>query len=255
MKKITFLTFLMFSFFGFSQSYTTGDMTLNSIGGTFLMTGKIDVNTSTVTLTMTGPANSWFGMGFGATSMSDGTGDVVLFDGTTLSDRQFTGSFSAPNVDATQNWTLISNTVNGSDRTIVGTRLLNTGDPNDYIFTNSASPLVLVYARGQSLIIAYHGGDSCGTTNTNLTLGLEDFSLKASEIYPNPTQGNFTIRTKTNLEKVTIYSQTGSLIKTIELPISSNNEIEINATDLQSGIYLLELQNESEKSWKKLIVN
>jgi hypothetical protein len=85
-------------------------------------------------------------------------------------------------------------------------------------------------------------------------LGVEDFSLNATSIYPNPSSGEFYIKTKTNLSKVNLYTQTGALVKTINVTDESK-EVEVNVSGIQSGVYLLELQNDSEKSWKKIVIN
>ena len=47
---------------------------------------------------------------------------------------------------------------------------------------------------------------------------------------------------------------TGSLVKTIDV-MDDAREFSVDVNGIQSGVYLLELQNDSEKSWKKVIVN
>ena len=77
-----------------------------------------------------------------------------------------TGGKNAPNVDASQDWTESSNTVTSGVRTIVATRDLNTSDANDYVFTttnNTALPLL--WAKGTSLTLGYHGARG-GATST-----------------------------------------------------------------------------------------
>jgi len=103
--------------------------------------------------------------------------------------------------------------------------------------------------------LSYHGAPNRAVLlNTPLTtLGVEDFSLNASQVFPNPSNGNFKVVTKTFLNKINVYAQTGALVKTIEVN-SKENENEVSLAGLPSGVYLLELQNETEKSWKKVIV-
>jgi hypothetical protein len=43
-------------------------------------------------------------------------------------------------------------------------------------------------------------------------------------------------------------------MKTVEGDLGAN-ELEINVEELPKGVYLIELQNASEKSWKKIIIN
>jgi hypothetical protein len=255
MKKITILLFaLAFGVKGFSQSKTTGVINLTSN-----MTANFTLNntTSKVTLVLTGPSDRWFALGLGVSSgFSMSSGDVVVYT-TSLNDRNYVG-FAAPATDASQDWTTVSNNVVSGVRTLTLGRALTNADTNDfqlpYASTNSIN---LAWARSgsASTSLANHGGTNRGfATGSFTTLGTEDFSLNTTSIFPNPSSGEFSIKTKTNLSKVNVYSQTGALVKTIEVTDESN-EVELKVSGLQSGVYFLELQNDSEKSWKKVIVN
>lgn len=250
MKKITLgVLFLLLATSMTAQTYSTGTVPLFTTAG-LEYSAKIDVSQTLVTLTLTGPATRWLGIGFGENSMTAG-GDVVIFNGATLSDRTFDGVGVVPLIDSGQSWTVTSNTVSSGIRTVTGTRALNTGEPNDYVFSASPSPITLVFARGQDLTVAYHGGGNCGSTVASFTLDTDKFTLAASQVYPNPSNGEFIVKTPAFLDAITVYSQTGALVRTI--PVGTN-EAEITVKDLQTGIYLLELKNETETSWKKIIV-
>ena len=254
MKKITILLFCFLSFSGFSQSKTTGVISLSSN-----MTANFTLNnaTSKVTLVLTGPSDRWFAMGLGVLEgfgMSDG--DVVVYT-TSLSDRNYIGTV-APATDSSQDWVTVTNLVASGVRTLTLERALTNSDVNDvqlpYSSTNSID---LAWARSStvSTSLANHGGGNRGfATGTFTTLGLEDFSLNATSIYPNPSSEEFYIKTKTNLSKVNLYNQTGALVKTIDITDDSK-EVRVNTSGIQSGVYFLELLNNSEKSWKKVIVN
>lgn len=255
MKKITILLFaLAFGVKGFSQSKATPIINLTSN-----MTAQFTLNSSTskVTLVLTGPSDRWFALGLGVSQgffMS--SGDVVVYT-TSLNDRNFVGT-QPPDVDASQDWTTVSNNVVSGVRTLTLERNLTNSDTNDfqlpYASTNSIN---LAWARSSSAStsLANHGTSNRGFATGSFTiLGTEDFSLNATSIFPNPSSGEFSIKTKTNLSKVNVYSQTGALVKTIEVTDESN-EVELKVIGLQSGVYFLELQNDSEKSWKKVIVN
>src|SRR5690606_40052804 len=62
------------------------------------------------------------------------------------------------------------------------------GENGDYEFSAAPSALTLVFARGESLVVQYHGSGNCGATNANFTLGTDKFSLAESQIYPNPAR-------------------------------------------------------------------
>ena len=255
MKKITLFTFLLINIYAFAQTKTTGIVALSSNLGV-----KLDLNntTSIATITITSLQNSWYGLGFDTTGTPQGNGMtagidcVVLRSATNFSDSKFVGSQN-PAVDAIQNWTIVTNTVSGTIRTIVATRAFNTGDANDYVFNYAASAIDFIYASpGNGIFsVAYHGGSRGYGTGTFTVLGTEDFSLNATTIFPNPSNGSFNVQTKTNLNTINIYSQVGQFVKTILVDDKSKN---VNVSGLSTGIYLLELKNESEKSWKKIII-
>ena len=153
-----------------AQTYTTGVVNLSSTSG-LAMTAKIDVGTQ-VTLTLTGPAGRWFALGFNASSMTNGTDVVGVHSAGTLSafDCKLIG-FAAPVTDAQQNWTITSDVVSAGTRTIIATRALNTGDPNDYVFPSTPNFISLIWARSGSTSFSYsnHGGSNRGSTSASFT--------------------------------------------------------------------------------------
>ncbi|WP_310557262.1 T9SS type A sorting domain-containing protein [Flavobacterium sp.] len=259
MKKIILL--LLSSISCFAQQKTTGDITLTQNLGV-IANFTLNNSTSKVTLILKGPSDRWFGMGIG---VSAGFGmaapnDVVVFSDVTspkLTDRNFIG-FTQPAIDVTQNWTIVSNLIQGSVRTLTLTRDLSTGDSNDYQMpyatTNSIS-IACVRPSSATQTVAPHGGTANVGYAANVsfsTLGVEDFSLNASSVYPNPSSGDFTVSTKTALNEINVYSHTGAFVQTIKVNNATKTNVKVDG--LQTGIYLLELKNETDKSWKKIIV-
>lgn len=160
MKQILLFFFYLGSVtFAAAQSKTTG--VVNLMTG---MTAQLELNstTSTATLTLAGPSDRWFALQIG--SFAGGGGmqagqDVVYYNGTTLVDAVHNGVGSAPSADAVNNWTVTSNTVSGSTRTIVATRAFSTGSTQDYTIVYSDTSIDFAYARGEtaSYTLAYHG--------------------------------------------------------------------------------------------------
>ena len=252
MKKITLLLFCLLSFSGFAQSKSTGNI---SLGSGFTANFTLNNTTSKVTLVLTGPSDRWFGLGLGVVSgfrMSDG--DVVVYT-TSLTDRNFVGT-GTPASD-TQDWTTLTNTVASGVRTLTLERALTNADTNDLQLPYaSTSSINVAWARANGVTTSLSSNHSVGFASGTFTtvLGVEDFSLNATSIYPNPSSGEFYIKTKTNLSKVNLYNQTGALVRTINVSDDSK-EVELSVSGVQAGVYFLELQNDSEKSWKKVIVN
>ena len=255
MKKITFLFYFLATFYSWAQGYSTGTISLNNTAGV-AMTAKIDVNTL-VTLTLTGPSNRWFALGFGASSMTAGT-DVVVCHANTVAlpsfDRYLTG-FAAPVSDGTQHWTVTSNTVSGSVRTIIATRALNTGDANDYTFSSNPNPISLIWAYGStanSYTLSYHGGR--GVTSANFTLGNNDFVLSEFMMYPNPAKDYVTIDLSdlTSNATVFIYDYLGRLVKKELLNTTSSR---LETSNLQKGTYIVKVDSDNGLASKILIVD
>ena len=181
--KSLFLFFLGFSFLSFAQSFTTGIVNLSSTPG-LAMSVKLDIS-SNVTMTLVGPSDRWFALGFGAQNMEAETDVVAVNSAGTLSsfDAKLIG-YAAPVADPLQNWTITSNQVVSGVRTIVATRPLDTGDANDYTFSAEEGTLSLIWARGSSnsFTYGYHGGSNRGVENatftpliTNATLSLQAY--------------------------------------------------------------------------------
>jgi hypothetical protein len=258
MKKITLLAILVISSASFAQQKSTGNVTL-----TTNMTVNLTLNntTSKATLTLTGPSDRWFALQFGSFAVGDGMSageDLVYANATTIVDGSHNGVGSAPSTDAAQNWTVTSNTVTSGIRTIIAERNLSTGDANDYTFNYANSSIDFVWARRSSAGygLNYHGATNRGYSvdvPLSTSLGVDDFSLKTSSIYPNPSDGNFSIETKTGLDQINVYSLTGVLVETIDVKDQSTT-VEVSLKKLQTGIYLVELKNENDKSWKKIII-
>jgi hypothetical protein len=213
-----------------------------------------------VTLTINGPSDRWFAVTFGSFgnpgAMNAGN-DLVYYNGTTLIDATHNGQGNTPIPDTVNNWTVVSDDPGTGTRTIVATRPF-VAQATDYTFNFSDTTVSLAGARAATAILTTlqdHGINRFNAGSVPLTtLGLEDFYLNGSAVYPNPSNGNFTVKTKTGLNKINVYSQSGVFVKTIEVNDNSDN-VEINIEGLQSGVYLIELQNEKEKSWKKVIIN
>jgi hypothetical protein len=254
MKKITLL-FLFFFIQTFAQVRDSG--IVNLLPG-FNAQLTLDSSTSTATLMMSGPADRWMALTFGSFNspgaMNMGN-DLVYFNGTTLVDAVQNGLGSLPTPDAQNDWTLLSNSISGSTRTIIATRSFD-GGPGDYVFSFENTAIDLSGAHASSAILEtlqYHGPNRSNLQNVSMNLlGVQDFSLRSTQIFPNPSTGTFFINSNTELNKVSIYSQTGALVRTID--VSAGNGAEVSVIGLQTGIYLIELQNASEKVWKKVVV-
>lgn len=245
MQKITLL-FLLGFISGFSQLKSTPVISFNTD-----MTAKftLDNSSSKVTLALTGPSDNWSSLGIGTSSSTSG-GDVFVY---TTSVTENTAASTNP----TGEWNTISSTVTSGVRTVTLERTLTNSDLNDLqLAFDTTNAIDVVWSRSGSAIATAPNVNRGSTSAVfSTTLGINDVSFDDEVLlYPNPTSGELFIKTKTNLSKVSIYSQTGALVKTIN-STENSNELKVNVTDLPKALYIFELQSEAEKNWKKVIVN
>ncbi len=256
MKKITYLIYLLFIACNvFCQSYSTGTIQLSNTSGLGI-TLRLDIG-SQVNMILTGPADRWFSVGFGATSMTAGTDVVLCHTNSTLTtfDRVLPG-FAAPTADATQNWTILSNTVSGNVRTINATRSLDTGDSNDYVFSNTPSALSVIWARASAnnYTLNYHGGANRGVTAVNFTLNTEDFLLSQFKIYPNPAkdQVNLTFSNVFEELNVKVFDQLGRVVDQF---VVFDKNFNFSTSGYLSGSYIIKVESTENSFSKILLVN
>jgi len=257
MKRTFTFLILLLTAMGFSQQKSTGTVDFLSNLSANL---TLDNSNSTATLTIKGPSDRWFAItlgNFGNPGAMNSGNDVVYYNGTTLMDATHNGLGSTPSDDAVNNWTVTNNTIVSGTRTIIATRPFS-AEATDYTFNFSNTSINLAGAHADSAIsssLQYHGGNrfNAGSIALSTFLGVDDFSLSATQIYPNPTTGEFMVKTKSQLEKINIYSQAGAFIKSFEVK-NGNESVEVNINRMQAGVYLIELVNEKEKTWKKIIV-
>jgi hypothetical protein len=87
----------------------------------------------------------------------------------------------------------------------------------------------------------------------NTTLGIENNELVDFNTYPNPTQENWTVKTKSeSISSIKVYDILGKQV----LSLSPNSiEATINGTSLNSGLYFAQIKTDSGLSNIKLIKN
>ena len=251
MKKITFILTLLISSYGFAQNVSTGVVNLG--GSDFTVNFQVNGTTNKVTMTMVGPSTVWLAVALNTSAgdtMGAGGEDVILYDSTGLKDRNLTGGQNAPNVDASQDWTQSSNTVTSGVRTIVATRDLNTNDSNDYVFTttnNTALPLL--WAKGSSLTLGYHGARG-GTTST---LGTETIAVMPEfDVYPNPADLELNVKFPASIQKATVavYSILGSLVFLAEMDQWNSK---INTSEWSVGVFVMNISTPDFSQTKRII--
>lgn len=229
---------------------------LTTIGG---MKVKINLNsaTSLATITMVGPSSKWLSIGLSTSDMA--TNKDVMTYGTTLLDQYFTSNgHVAPTTDATNNLTVVSNTVAGTTRTVVFTRPFSTGDAKDYTFVYTMTSLNIVWGIGPSTNVASeHSTFGSKTLTFSAVLANENFtSLEDITVFPNPSSGVFNISKNSmiSINKIRVFDSNAKLLKEINTEITDQNN-SVDLTGLTTGMYFMELSNDSDQVVKKILIN
>lgn len=133
-----------------------------------------------------------------------------------------------------------------------------------------ASPLnvfngVDQFGDWQIALVDFYNGDTgtlnswsielCSTTVTSL-LGTEDFDFESSfSLYPNPNNGQFTIKFNNAKDvKLEVYDVRGRSVLSQEYNVSGQFNETINLGNVQSGMYLLKVNNGGKTITKKVVV-
>jgi hypothetical protein len=258
MKNFTFTVLIFFSVLTMmGQTYSTGTITLATD-----YNAKIDVdsNSNLVTLTLNGPSDRYFALGFGVLNMLN-TGDCVIYAGaaglgtSVLTDRTYNNSTTLPSLDSgtnTQSWNVTTNSVVGSTRTIIATRQrVSTGD---FTFPTIAGSLNLAWSKGDGAgyNLVYHGSNRGGTTVSYL-LGNQSFSTESFKMYPNPAKGFTTIELPAaiDLGAVKIYDNLGRVVRNQIITTTLNT---ISTEGLTNGTYMVVIRTDYGNATKILLV-
>ncbi|WP_317897258.1 T9SS type A sorting domain-containing protein [Aurantibacillus circumpalustris] len=132
---------------------------------------------------------------------------------------------------------------------------------SSYAWNNTMTgPTITVSPTGTAANYTVTGTDDNGCSNTatvqvkisNCT-GLSEFSNLNNRItiYPNPNDGKFTIQSNVDL-KLSLVNELGQLIRVINL--STNNNLEVNISDLAKGIYFVSGQIDGLQIYQKIVV-
>lgn len=237
---------------------TTGLVPLHT--GTTVLSVQIDLNqaNSLATITMVGPSTRWFTVGFNTTTMSSNT-DCFTSSGASVLDQVLPGGHQEASTDTTNNLTVVSNVVSGTTRTVKVTRPFNTADSQDFTFNYASTALNIIWAYGPSnttdTTVQHASFGSKGLTFTT-SLGTENFaSLDRIILYPNPSNGIFTISKNNSIQisKIKIFDTNAKLLKEINGDIENQNNT-VDLSELSKGMYFMEISNQEDKTVKKILL-
>lgn len=123
--------------------------------------GDISVKTSggTATITLKGPSNAWFGIGFNAVVMSDSPYTIVVNSTSVWEQKIGTCGSEAEHCPGDRLQTsikVLSSTVTGDVRTVVLSRPFAGATKNHYTFSFDTPTIDIISAVGKDQVFAYH---------------------------------------------------------------------------------------------------
>lgn len=138
-----------------------------------LVTVSVALNVSTqyATITMVGPSDVWFGVGFNAQEMKDAPWAIIV-DGTgNVTERKLADQSPGTQLDSSV--TVQSSSVNAGVRTVVMTRPMKGKSSDYYTFSASGGTLNFINALGSGPTLAYHKSKTASSmlvlpTNTHV---------------------------------------------------------------------------------------
>ncbi len=118
--------------------------------------------------------------------------------------------------------------------------------------TGSSDPRELVVMDGVKLLFSADNGSTGRELfryfDPNL-LSVNDSEIKSGlQLYPSPTEGNFSIKTNQIISNITIFDLQGKSVKTFQ-----GMEKQFNIEELTSGLYFINIKTDKGETTKKLI--
>jgi len=135
---------------------------------------SMDSSSNKITMTLVGPSNVWYGVGFGNTEMS-GTYSIIVYSTGYVEERYLIGTTPGNLLDST--FTLTSMYTAGSTRTVVLVRDLDYHLPSSYHYEFSVhdSTLETIYGYGTTAGLEYHGTDKRGSATLSVVQSYSNY--------------------------------------------------------------------------------
>jgi hypothetical protein len=115
-------------------------------------------------------------------------------------------------------------------------------------FTKSLSNL-----RWNNEGTAVSSGDSTYYYFKTTSVGVKSINKETFSVYPNPTNGKFTISSSSKFNTLEIFTLTGVRVYS-KLNLTQQSSFEIDLTDCKDGIYFVKVNNGTEMLSKKIII-
>jgi len=131
-----------------------------------------------------------------------------------------------------------------------GTKTFAWTGPNG--FTANTEDLDSIADGAYTVIVT--DGNGCDTIVSILVelTGINSLANHSFSMYPNPTDGAVTIAAKASIKSVRVMDMLGNLV--MENSFTTSTKLDLNLMNLNSGLYLIEVQTEDGRYLKKLTI-
>ncbi len=201
--------------------------------------------TATITSSLGNGASATF---FNGSDVGDSTIDGYLI-------TEVLGSpISLPAPSAATNSNMVSFTVNGNP--VSGTLYILENNSSLATTVTSLKSFMAADMVDDSMAVFPNVVDEFASAVSGMssfsfaTLGINTNELSIASMSPNPTDGIVNISGVDNLERIDIYNLNGQLIKSFS---QNGNMQQIDVTQLQSGVYFMNIQSKSGGKIFKLV--
>jgi len=147
-----------------SSNVTCGNTQIIALQGVSKLGNDVELavehNTVTAIITMRGPSDVWFGVGFDATAMKDKPYAIIVDGKGAVTERKLADH--GPGNELTSSVTLISNSVQDNIRTVVLHRRVQGITKDHFNLPTSPGDLNVISAVGSSSELSYHKARSGG---------------------------------------------------------------------------------------------
>jgi hypothetical protein len=234
---------------------------------------SVSVSTTSASICMGGNTSLMAtGAGTYVWSNNAGTGPNVTVSPTITTSYTVSANTVSNTVNCPGTNTISITVFNNPTITIVATKtvmckkdagaLLTAHGGSTYVWNTAAvTPTISALSTvAATTVYAVTGTDPNGCVNTasvqvkvNTCTGIEEISISqnAFTIYPNPSNGIFTIKSDSNMS-LTLLNELGQELRTLDL--SGQNDQTLIISDLARGIYFIVGQGETTKVCQKIVI-
>lgn len=126
-----------------------------------------------------------------------------------------------------------------------------TADAHPYVLTNLEAGQTYVAQVSAHCTNGMTSDPSGSITFTTSTVGVENYELEQTEVFPNPTTGQFRIQnTEIRIESVEVFDVYGKMMMSVQV---DDNAVSIDATHLASGVYFARIVTEKGTVTKRIV--